>query len=43
MNSEFFRDYEGGTEKPLYLKDSDVRFWAQFINPNYDNDDNEFA
>ena len=43
MLSDFFRDFENGSEKPLFLKDNDVKFWAQFVNPEYNNDDNEFA
>ena len=30
-------------EKPLKLKGSEVKFWTLFNDPNYDNDDNEYA
>jgi hypothetical protein len=41
MQSEFFRDLEN--EEPLYLKDSDVKVWSSFSDPDFDNDDSEFA
>lgn len=41
MQSEFFRDL--ANEEPLSLKDSDVKLYSSFVNPEFDNDDSEFA
>ena len=43
MQSTIFRDFNDESEKPLKLKNSDVKIWASFSDPNFDNDDNQYA
>ena len=44
MQSLFFRNfYDLENEKPVKLKGSDVKIWASFTDPSFDNDDNEYA
>ena len=40
MSTEYFRNL---ADDPLKLKGSDLRFWASFLDTEYDNLDNEFA
>jgi hypothetical protein len=41
MNYLYYRDLEN--EEPMKLKDSQFKIQAQFIDQEYDNNDNEYA
>ena len=41
MSTDFFRDLK--SEEPYKLKDGELKFWSSFTNPEFDNDDSEFA